>query len=277
MDEQQRQSIIDPAKVIAGAIASPAAALLTSRFGVGGTMIGLALSAVIITVISDVLKVYLARAPGTVTSIPGGFSKSRWRRILARLRLPFSKFSSLPPARRRPILIGSVIAGGIAFLAGLIIVTGLELGVGKSLSCWVWSECPEGSATSDGKGFSTRPSILGGGQSASSSPQVEPFNSQQQPTPGVPESPSQTPGISNSGEEIPSPSPGQRWSPSGNPSDTSEEQQQRPSDTSEEQQQRPSDTSEEQQQENQQRSSPEDSKNQQRGDQASVPSVRDRG
>lgn len=265
MDEQQRQSIIDPAKVIAGAIASPVAALLTSRFGVGGTMIGLALSAVIITVISDVLKVYLARAPGTVTSIPGGFSKSRWRRILARLRLPFSKFSSLPPARRRPILIGSVIAGGIAFLAGLIIVTGLELGVGKSLSCWVWSECPEGSATSDGKGFSTRPSILGGGQSASSSPQVEPFNSQQQPIPGVPESPSQTPGISNSAD-VPSPSPGQRWSPSGNPSDTSEEQQQRLSDTSEEQQR-----------ENQQRSSPEDSKNQQPGDQGSEPSVQDEG
>jgi hypothetical protein len=91
VDEQQKQTIIDPAKVIAGGIASPAAALLASRFGVAGTLLGLALTAVIITVLTDILKVYLARAPGTVTSIPGGFTKSPWRRILARLRPPFSK------------------------------------------------------------------------------------------------------------------------------------------------------------------------------------------
>jgi hypothetical protein len=62
----------------------------------------------------------------------------------------------------------SVIAGGISFLLGLVIVTSLELGVGKSLSCWVWNECPEAAAySSDGQASttSTLPSILGGGSS----------------------------------------------------------------------------------------------------------------
>ena len=235
MDEQQKQTVLDLPKVIAVGIASPAGDALTSRFGVAGTLLGLALSAVIITVVTDVLKVYLARVPGAVTSIPGGFrKKSALQRFVDRIRLPFSKFSSLSPARRRSVLIGSVIAGGISFLVGLIIVTGVELGVGKNLSCWIWSECPAEASTDGGKGASTRPSIFGGGQSASSSstPQVQPFNSQRQSAPGAPESPpAQTP--DGSGSETPEwPSPGQQWSPSGLP----EDQQRSPSDYSKDKQ-----------------------------------------
>ena len=101
MDDQQKQHILDLPKVAAGAVASPSAALLTSRFGVAGTVVGLALSAVIVTIIADTLKVYFARVPGAVTSIPGGFKKkSAWGRFLVRLRLPFSKLSSLPLPRR---------------------------------------------------------------------------------------------------------------------------------------------------------------------------------
>ena len=225
MDQQQKQTVLDPAKVVAGGIASPVAALLTSRFGVAGTLIGLALSAVVITVITDILKVYLARVPGTVTKIPGGFrKKSRWQNLLYRIRQPFSKFSSLPPVRRRSILIGSLVAGGISFLVGVIIVTGLELGVGKSLSCWIWNECPTASSTS-GKDSSTGtlPSIFGGSQSASSgSPQVAPSNPQQQPSPDVPQSPSQTPNVPGPEEE---PAPDQQGNPSGEPA---QQQQQNP-------------------------------------------------
>lgn len=282
MDEQQKQTILDPAKVIAGGVASPVAALLTSRFGVAGTMIGLALTAVIATVVTDVLKVYLARAPGTVTKIPGGFTKSPWRRAFARLRMPFSKFSSLPPARRRPILIGSVIAGGIAFFVGLIVVTGLELGVGKSLSCWVWNECPaessaDGSKVSD---VSTLPSIFGGGQSVGSST-LQPSGSQQQPVPGVPKSPSQNPNVPGSGEQPAPPTPGQQWSPSGTPSDGSKEQRSgdqqqspsgNPSGDSVDQQQTPSGNPSEGSRDQQQ--SPSGDKSQQPGDQGSVPPVR---
>jgi hypothetical protein len=195
VDEQKKQTILDPAKVIAVGIASPIATILTSRFGVAGTLLGLALSAIILTVLSDVLKVYLARAPATVAKMPGSFRAGiSWQDIRGRLGAALDSFSALAPARRRSILVGSVIAGGISFFVGLSVVTGVEFSVGKSLSCWVWGECPTESSTDGGEAASksTLPSILGGGRSASSStPQVEPLAPEQQPGPKAPESPSQ--------------------------------------------------------------------------------------
>jgi len=187
--KEQNQTILDLPKVIAVGIASPVATLLTSRFGIAGTLIGLALGAVILTVIVDVLKVYLARVPGAVTTIPGGFRKrSPLRNLLDRMRRPFSKFSSLAPGRRRSILIGSIAAAGISFLVGLSAVTALEVGVGKSLSCWVWNECTtESSSTEAGSTSttSTLPSVLGGGSSVSigEALEVRPLDPQQQPIP----------------------------------------------------------------------------------------------
>ena len=91
---QQNQTIFDLPKVLAVGIASPAATVLTSRFGIAGTLLGLALSAVLITAAVDFLKVYLARVPGAVTTIPGGFKKrSSLRILLERIWLPFSQFS----------------------------------------------------------------------------------------------------------------------------------------------------------------------------------------
>ena len=92
---QQQPAIFDLPKVLAVGIASPAAAAITARFGVAGTLIGLALSAVIITAAVDFLKVYLARVPGAVTTIPGvsekgllyeTFSKGRGGRSLSSRR-----------------------------------------------------------------------------------------------------------------------------------------------------------------------------------------------
>ena len=256
---QQQPAIFDLPKVLAVGIASPAAAAITARFGVAGTLIGLALSAVFITAAVDFLKVYLARVPGAVTTIPGGFRKrSSLRNVFERTRRPFSKFASLPRTRHRSILIGSVAAAGISFVVGLIVVTGLELGVGKSLSCWVWEECSTEASSADGSGTaraSTLPSILGGGQSGSSSiPQVEvnPSSAQQEEpgsSPGISEAPSsQAPGVAPGvpGEEIPDPSPsaqpGQRQGSSG-PSEA--DQQQVPSGSAPaDQQQSPADDSE---------------------------------
>ena len=232
----QQPSVFDLPKVLAVGIASPAAAAITARFGVAGTLIGLALSAVFITAAVDFLKVYLARVPGAVTTIPGGFRKrSPLRNVFERMRRPFSKFASLPPTRRRSILIGSVAAAGISFVVGLIVVTGLELGVGKSLSCWVWEECSTVESSTDGSSSnaqmsSTTPTILGGAQSViNSTPQqqqqqqlVSPSSSQQQPgssSSGTPQgapwqaSPEEVPG-----SETPIPSsaqPGQRQGSSG--------------------------------------------------------------
>ena len=142
MSQPQTSPIFDLPKVLAIGIASPAATIITSRFGVAGTLLGLALSAVIITVAADFLKVYLARIPGAVTTIPGGLKdKSLFRRVFERIKIPFSKFASLPRARRRSILSRSVVGAGVSILVGLMIITALEFGVSKSLSCWVWDEC----------------------------------------------------------------------------------------------------------------------------------------
>lgn len=180
----QTPPLFDFPKVTAIGIASPTAGFLTSGFGVAGTLVGMALTAVIVTAVADVLKVYLARAPGAVTKIPKGLRKSRWRnallgrvwlafKALSRIRLAFSSFRSLPAARRRSILVGSALASVVSFLIGISILTGVELSVGKRLSCWVWNECPAGeAATSDGSASSTTTTLSAffGGQDQAAPP-----------------------------------------------------------------------------------------------------------
>jgi len=225
---------------------------------------------VILTVLVDILKVYLARAPGTVAKMPGGFrARLSWRNIRGRIGAALDNFWSLGPARRRSILVGSIIAGVVSFFVGLSVVTGLELSAGKSLSCWVWNECPaESSADGDGEysTVSTRPSIFGGVRAASNSTlQTEPFGSEQQSTPGAPGSPSRpsnaSPGSGTPGSQA---SEGQRspfggseggrqWSPSDSSQDRQpEERQWSPSSSSEEDQQPEDRQSEDQQPEGQQ-------------------------
>jgi hypothetical protein len=254
VDDQKKQTILDIPKIIAVGISAPVATVLTSRFGVAGTLIGLAVSAVILTALADMLKIYLARAPATIAKVPeavakmpgGSRTRLSWRNVRSKLRATFARFSSLPtaPARRRSVLIGSVVAAGISFFVGLIIVTALELGVGKSLSCWVWSDCPEETFTDDGDSssrISTLPSIFGGSSSMrSSTPEVRSADPQQQPAlPNSPESPSVSPSA------VPSEEPGTEAQDSA-ASDPGQDQQQNLPDYSEEdQRQSPPNTTEE--------------------------------
>jgi hypothetical protein len=234
LEEQQRQQILDPAKIAAGGVAAPLAAFLTSRFGVAGTMVGLALSAVVATTVSDILKEYLKRTPDTVKNIPGsvraGFSLKNVRGMVT---APFSWFLSLSPSRKRAMLVSSIVAGVIAFLIGTSAVTALEVGVGKNLSCWVWSECSTGSSSTgkEASRTSTLPSILGGGQDMASS--NTPQQPQQQGEPSaIPTA--KTPVSSPSGQQPPpSASEGQ---PQSSPTLVVEQQQQSSSGTAGEQQ-----------------------------------------
>jgi hypothetical protein len=232
---QQQPTVFDLPKVLAVGIVSPAAAALTSRFGIGGTLVGLVLSSVLITAGVDLLKVYLARVPGAVTTIPGGLrKKSALRNVFERIRRPFSKVASLPRSRRRSLLKGSLVAAGISCIVGLILITVLEVGVGKSLSCWVWDDCSvaESSANSSNSAqASTLPTILGGTQSSASSSTlsqesvVNPPNPQQQrgSSAGTPQgAPSQAapPSVSGAAPQRPDASPGaqpaqQQGPPSG--------------------------------------------------------------
>src|SRR5215216_7445425 len=204
---QQQPTVLDLPKVLAVGLVSPAAAAITSRFGIAGTLLGLAISSVFITAGVDLLKVYLARVPGAVTTIPGGFrKKSSLRNLFEGIKRPFSKVASLPHPRRRSFIISSLLAAGVSCVVGLMLITLLEVGVGKNLSCWVWDECSTESSSAD-------PTIFDAVQSVSSSAgtEVAPSNPQQQPdssavTPGVPAS-QRTPDVPGSETLKPSSSP----------------------------------------------------------------------
>jgi hypothetical protein len=248
VDDQQKQTVLDLPKVIAVGIASPAVTILTSRFGVAGTVIGLAVGAMILTALVDFLKVYLGRAPATVAKVPDTMIKMpgglrtllSWRNVRSRIQAAFAKVFSptaAPPKRRRAILIGGLLAAGISFLVALSIVTALELGVGKSFSCWLWEDCPAAeSSAEDGQPSTsaiTLPSILGGGRSVptSGAPAVQPppatpqqpnpalpqqpaSKVSQQPSPRVPGVPSQPEGVQGSSQQQPSsPQQDQQQSP----------------------------------------------------------------
>jgi len=238
----QQPTVFDLPKILAVGIVSPAAAAITSRFGIAGTLVGLVLSSVFITAGVDLLKVYLARVPGAVTTIPGGLrKKSALRNVFERIRRPFSKVASLPRSRRRSLLKGSLVAAGISCIVGLILITVLEVGVGKSLSCWVWDDCSAAESSADGSSSSgqasTLPTILGGTQGASSGmPQevvVNPPNPQQQPgssadTPREAPSQAAPPGVGGA-PQTPDASPGARPAQRRGPSGTIEDQEQVPS------------------------------------------------
>jgi hypothetical protein len=147
---EDKQPLVKPSTVVAAGLAAALAAFFTSRFGVAGTVLGTALTAMIITAGSALFGFYLERAVAKArSSVPG----------VVRVR----------PPRGRSVLLGGLLAAVASFVVGIGTVTGVELSAGKSLSCWVWDECP---TNDDGGGrgaasrgtTGTRPSILGGGQ-----------------------------------------------------------------------------------------------------------------
>lgn len=163
---------LDTNQVMAAGLASTCAAFVTSRFGVAGTLLGAALTAMIITGGSAVLKAYIENAAGRVR---GGATRLRERReapqaaappeqadptaqdsppgrsdlrnnFVGRMRAAVDWFRSLPTPARRPIFIKALIAAGVALVICLVAIWGVEKVIGNSLSCGLWSKCPVGAA-----------------------------------------------------------------------------------------------------------------------------------
>ncbi len=179
---------------MAAGLAATGAAFVTSRFGVAGTLLGAALTAMIITGGSQILKAYVANASSRVR---GGVTRLRERgtgdpapapepgptqeaprrtlperpdlrdNLVGRLRAAMDWFRNLPTPSRRPILIKALIAAGVAFVICMFAVWGVEKLIGNSLSCGIWSSCPYGAAPGiHPAGFDdsgARSSIAGGG------------------------------------------------------------------------------------------------------------------
>ena len=143
-------------------LAATGASFVTSRFGVAGTLLGAALTAMIITGGSAILRAYLEAVSGRVRGMP---TKLRARRgqhkpdsfggtmpgrpdlrdnFAGRMRAALDWFSHLPTMSRRSILRKGLLAAAVAFLLCMGVVWGAEKVIGNSLSCGLWSECPYG-------------------------------------------------------------------------------------------------------------------------------------
>src|SRR5215210_1332714 len=172
---------------MAAGFAATGASFVTSRFGVAGTLLGAAITAMIITGGSAVLRAYLEAVSGRVRKVPtklrsrreqqdrsGGFGGEGTMpgrpdlrdNFMGRMRAALDWFSHLPTLRRRAILTRGLIAALIAFVTCMGAVWGAEKLIGNSLSCGIWAECPYGAvpgihpAGYDGTGAG--PSIGGG-------------------------------------------------------------------------------------------------------------------
>jgi hypothetical protein len=172
---------------MAAGLAATGASFVTSRFGVAGTLLGAAVTAMIITGGSTILRAYLETVSGRVRQVPTKLRSYRGQEnvegyggggtmpgrpdlrdnFMGRMRAALDWFSHLPTLRRRAILTRGLIAAAVAFVICMGAVWGAEKLIGNSLSCGIWAECPYGAvpgihpAGYDGTGAG--PSIGGGG------------------------------------------------------------------------------------------------------------------
>jgi len=164
-DEARQQApVVSGHQVLSAGFAAATAAFVTSRFGVAGTLLGASLTAMIITGGSAILKAYLESVTGNVRLVPDKLRTRASRRkamryaepdtlperpdlrdnFAGRMRAALDWFSHLPPLSRRSILIKGLIAAAIAFVIGMGAVYAVEKGIGNSLSCGLWGNCPDG-------------------------------------------------------------------------------------------------------------------------------------
>jgi hypothetical protein len=165
-------SDVDTYQIVAAGLAATGAAFVTSRFGAAGTLLGAAVTAMIITGGSAILKAYIENA---AVRVRGGATRLRERRegrvaavppeqtipkaqenppgrpdlrnnLPGRMRAAVDWFRQLPTPRRRPILFKALVAAALAFAICMVAVWGAEKIIGNSLSCGIWRSCPYGAA-----------------------------------------------------------------------------------------------------------------------------------
>src|SRR5215208_4433441 len=166
-DAVKGATVVSGYQVISAGLASTGAAFVTSRFGVAGTLLGAALTAMIISGGSAILRSYLESVSGSVRKAPSKMRerRNRWKggrsaepletlptrpdlrdNFAGRMRAALDWFSYLPPLTRRSILVKGLIAAAVAFVIGMGAVWGVEKVINNSLSCGFWANCPEGAA-----------------------------------------------------------------------------------------------------------------------------------
>ncbi|CAN5813539.1 hypothetical protein BH18ACT11_BH18ACT11_16350 [soil metagenome] len=168
-------------------LAATGASFVTSRFGVAGTLLGAALTAMIITGGSAILRAYLETLSGRVRQVPTKLRSRREQKsaggsgdimpgrpdlrdnFVGRMRAALGWFSHLTTLRRRSILMRGLLAAVVALLLCLALVWGTEKLIGNSLSCGLWAKCPYGATPGIhpfGYGGTGADSSLSGGATA---------------------------------------------------------------------------------------------------------------
>jgi hypothetical protein len=162
----QSTPVVSGSQVFAAGLASTTAAFVTSKFGVAGTILGAALTTMIITGGAAILNAYLQSVKGSVRKVPHKLRARRERRKAARYAEPPTEtlpgrpdlrdnfmgraraavgwFSHLPLPARRSIVVRGLIAAAVAFVISMGAIYALERGIGNNLSCGLWGNCPEG-------------------------------------------------------------------------------------------------------------------------------------
>ena len=188
---------VSGSQVMGAGVAAAAAALVTSKFGVAGTLLGAALTAMIITGGSAILKAYLESVTGRVRKVPGKIRTRRERpkagryaeepstipgrpellnNFAGRMRAALDWFSHLPPLMRRSILVKGLITAAVAFVIGMGAVFAFEKVIDNSLSCGLWANCPEGARPGIhilGDETGARSTLVGGGAKTEAAPRNE--------------------------------------------------------------------------------------------------------
>jgi hypothetical protein len=228
--------VVSGSQVLSAGFAATAAAFVTSRFGVAGTLLGAALTAMIITGGSAVLKAYLLESvTGNVREVPRKVRerKNRWKagrsaepdtmpgrpdlrdNFAGRMRAALGWFSQLPPLTRRSILVKGLIAAAVAFVVGMGAVYAFERGIGNSLSCGIWARCPDeatpGIHPGGGDGTGANSTLSLGRAKTNAAPGSESQNPAFQQNPSYQQQDPDLQRLAPSGIE-----PGQRPAPSGN-------------------------------------------------------------
>jgi hypothetical protein len=243
---QSERLNLNATQVAAGALASVTSAVVASRFGVGGTLIGAGLASVVTTtgstLYSHVLRRTSSRARGVLDDLPR-HGHQGLRRADAeqanREPLPRDDHPAPPPGtavathpprerlaaasrtglRSRRLLIWSVPAAAsvLVFIVALGAITGVEAMTGRPAASWVGGSSPP-SGTTVGS-LVSGDSAPTPGPTHSATPASTPGNT---PAPSVPAVPTQEPGSPSTAQPT---APGARPSPEASPASSTPPQE----------------------------------------------------
>ena len=171
VSNKSAEPVLNTYQVMSAGLAGAAAAFVTSRFGVAGTLLGAALTTMIITGGSAILRAYIESASSRIREVRVSEVPSRLRswgerrkagrpdepdtlpgrpdlraNFVGRMRAALDWFANLPVLQRRSILTKGLVAAAFAFVICMVAVWGVEKVIGNSLSCGLWARCPVGAA-----------------------------------------------------------------------------------------------------------------------------------